>query len=201
MDPGPFPAPAIRPATTGWTWSSRPRYLDGKGALQDDRRRRCCRPLDSFTSSASSFRYCLDASGALPTRLFPELGTSCTVGVGDCRRTGAMVCLGNGSGTICSATPGPPTAGVCDGHDNDCDGQIDNGNPGGGGTCSTGQLGVCAAGTQQCQGGTLVCVRNIGPSPETAFTTTATGTWTKAPGVGVARPAGSACAPRAPVSA
>jgi hypothetical protein len=55
---------------------------------------------------------------------------------------------------------------VCDNLDNDCDGVIDNGNPGGGGACSTGQSGVCAAGTQQCTAGVLTCVRNVGPTAE-----------------------------------
>src|SRR5262249_31676080 len=97
---------------------------------------------------------------------FTDLGTSCTVGTGDCSRGGVKVCAGNGSGTTCNVTPGSPTPDVCDGRDNDCDGQIDDGNPGGGGACTTGQLGVCGAGTRQCQGGALVCVRNVGPTPE-----------------------------------
>jgi hypothetical protein len=50
--------------------------------------------------------------------------------------------------------------------DDDCDGTVDNGNPGGGGACSTGQLGVCAAGTELCTGGALTCVRNVNPSVE-----------------------------------
>src|SRR6185369_6234869 len=50
--------------------------------------------------------------------------------------------------------------------DDDCDGAVDDGNPGGGGSCNTGQLGVCSAGTQTCQSGSLVCVRNVAPSPE-----------------------------------
>jgi hypothetical protein len=54
-----------------------------------------------------------------------NVGQSCTVGVGECARTGQYVCKADGSGTQCSATPGTPTVEICDGKDNDCDGQID----------------------------------------------------------------------------
>ena len=64
---------------------------------------------------------------------FTDLGDACTVGVGTCARTGVKVCLGNGSGTTCNVTPGSPATEICDGLDNDCDGEIDDGNPGGGG--------------------------------------------------------------------
>jgi hypothetical protein len=60
-----------------------------------------------------------------------------------------------------------PSTEVCDGADNDCDSQIDEGNPGGGAACSTGQPGVCAAGTLTCQGGTLSCVPNVQAGIET----------------------------------
>jgi hypothetical protein len=54
----------------------------------------------------------------------------------------------------------------CNSRDDDCDGQIDDGNPGGGAACSTGQQGVCAAGTRTCVSGSQVCVRNQAPSAE-----------------------------------
>src|SRR5262249_5437694 len=84
-----------------------------------------------------------------------------------CQNAGTKICRGDGTGTVCSATAGAPTTEVCDGRDNDCDGQTDEGNPGGGVPCDTGQLGVCAAGTRQCQSGALVCVRNVPPAAET----------------------------------
>jgi hypothetical protein len=90
------------------------------------------------------------------------LGTlSC--GVGQCGRTVAA-CVEGKAGTC---TPGAPSAETCDGLDNDCDGVVDNGNPGGGAACSTGLLGVCAAGTTACTAGALACNQNTGAGAET----------------------------------
>lgn len=48
----------------------------------------------------------------------------------------------------------------CNGVDDNCDGQIDENNPEGGGACDTGLAGNCRAGTQQCNTGQLECVPN-----------------------------------------
>jgi len=55
---------------------------------------------------------------------------------------------------------------TCDGIDNDCDGQVDEGNPGGGEACDSGMPGGCALGAEECQGGQLVCVQVAQPTDE-----------------------------------
>jgi hypothetical protein len=50
--------------------------------------------------------------------------------------------------------------------DDDCDGVVDDGNPGGGGACNTGLLGVCAPGTLVCSNGALTCSQNQSPTSE-----------------------------------
>jgi hypothetical protein len=61
----------------------------------------------------------------------------------------------------------PTATESCNGADDDCDGATDEGNPGGGGACSTGQSGVCAAGVLTCTSGSVSCVRSTAPSTET----------------------------------
>lgn len=52
-----------------------------------------------------------------------DLGTPCTVGIGACTRNGIKVCAPDESGTVCNATPGPPTTEICgNGVDEDCNG-------------------------------------------------------------------------------
>jgi hypothetical protein len=70
---------------------------------------------------------------------------------------GALVCQQNEQ----------PRAETCNGLDDDCDGIVDDGNPGGGLSCNTGRPGICAAGTTACLGGVIVCVQNQQPRPET----------------------------------
>ncbi|MBX7115942.1 MAG: putative metal-binding motif-containing protein [Myxococcaceae bacterium] len=60
----------------------------------------------------------------------------------------------------------PNAAEVCNGADDNCAGGADEGNPGGGAACVTGQLGICSAGTRVCQGGVLNCARAQNPTTE-----------------------------------
>ncbi|RLB49950.1 MAG: hypothetical protein DRJ42_19905, partial [Deltaproteobacteria bacterium] len=80
----------------------------------------------------------------------------CTPGASACV-SGALTCSG---GTL-------PGVEICNGLDDDCDGLIDEGNPGGGGACGASDVGVCEFGALACTMGTLVCVGETGPTMET----------------------------------
>ncbi|MCA9545600.1 MAG: VWA domain-containing protein, partial [Myxococcales bacterium] len=58
---------------------------------------------------------------------FPQLGRPCSVGSGECRTDGVIQCAADGSGTVCSADPGDAGLENCNGLDDDCDGQVDEG--------------------------------------------------------------------------
>ena len=58
------------------------------------------------------------------------------------------------------------TAERCDGQDNDCDGEIDEGNPDSGQSCSTGRFGQCDIGQQRCLNGGLICESAFNPQDE-----------------------------------
>jgi len=93
----------------------------------------------------------------------PGGGGDCNTGqLGICA-AGTMNCVG---GTLTCVQDQEATVEVCNGLDDDCDGQNDEGNPGGGANCDTGLLGVCAAGTVNCIGGTLQCSQNVSAVPE-----------------------------------
>ena len=81
----------------------------------------------------------------------------CEPGVEECVAGTWSSCLGQ---TL-------PSFEICDGEDNDCDGEIDDGDPEGGVACDTGELGVCARGVSSCIGGGLACLKLYGEEPET----------------------------------
>jgi hypothetical protein len=78
----------------------------------------------------------------------------CTAGVQTCGADGFGLCVGEQR----------PQFEICDGLDNNCNGEEDEGNPGGGIVCSTGNLGVCAAGITVCDGAAgVVCGGTVAP--------------------------------------
>jgi len=102
----------------------------------------------------------------------PDEGCACTSGQKQACYSGPLGSEGKGvckPGTqLCVAgvwSPGCdgavlPSEESCNGKDDDCDGQTDEGNPGGGASCTTGLAGPCASGTQTCGGGKLSCKPN-----------------------------------------
>jgi len=54
----------------------------------------------------------------------------------------------------------------CNGLSDNCDEDVDEGNPGSGGSCNTGLEGVCAPGTLACSSGDLVCQQDTEESTE-----------------------------------
>ncbi len=92
----------------------------------------------------------------------PSFGQACSVGVGQCQKTGILTCA-NGP-PACSVVAGAPSAEVCDGLDNNCDGAVDEDNPGAGANCSTLLPGVCAAGLTTCgAAGAIQCIPDVAP--------------------------------------
>ncbi|MBK9265758.1 MAG: hypothetical protein IPM54_38970 [Polyangiaceae bacterium] len=93
----------------------------------------------------------------------PGGGGNCITGQPGICSAGTQVCSGGALQCVANMMPSPE---ICDSKDNNCNGQTDEGNPGGGMACMTGQLGVCAAGTTNCSGGNIVCTQNTQSSPE-----------------------------------
>jgi hypothetical protein len=96
-----------------------------------------------------------DPGGNVPCEVPNKLG-ECKAGTTHCQN-GQLKCL-----QILA-----PTAEVCDGKDNDCNGQVDDKLLDVGGACNTMLEGICAAGSEVCEGGAKVCKQNLQPGNET----------------------------------
>ena len=99
----------------------------------------------------------------------------CGTTAGTCKQ-GEQTCLSGGVWSECGgANYQGPVDEACDGLDNDCDGQTDEGNPGGGmvcGTANNSQGGAfsttlpCTLGLLSCVQGQIQCVGGVDPLPE-----------------------------------
>ncbi|MEZ4467336.1 MAG: MopE-related protein [bacterium] len=58
---------------------------------------------------------------------FAGLGDRCQATDGMCTSTGRQICTEDGTGVVCDAPPPAPSEELCDGKDNDCDGNFDEG--------------------------------------------------------------------------
>ncbi len=87
----------------------------------------------------------------------PEAGEACSTGMPGVCADGTSIC---NLGVVECVPDAMASTEVCDGADNDCNGTIDDGNPGGGGACATGMSGICSAGTEECSAGQVVCTQN-----------------------------------------
>ena len=85
---------------------------------------------------------------------FSTLGGSCSAGVGTCRRQGQLVCSDSGTSVQCNAQPGQRGAESCDGDDDDCDGEIDEGTFNACGACGAIPTEVCNGRDDNCNGQT-----------------------------------------------
>jgi hypothetical protein len=87
-------------------------------------------------------------------------GPGATVNVGVCK-FGVLTCI--------NGMPGPcegailPSAEICNGLDDDCDGVVDNSDVLNGQYCETAYPGICKTGTTSCIDGSLVCEAKITP--------------------------------------
>jgi hypothetical protein len=112
-----------------------------------------------YTDQHSESGYC---SLTLVVPPCPQFGQACTAGVGQCQKAGIKQCIGNN--VVCTATPGQPQPEICDGIDNNCDGAVDEGDPGAGQDCMSGLSGACGPGITICApGGVQQCVPDVAP--------------------------------------
>jgi hypothetical protein len=93
----------------------------------------------------------------------PGAGQPCDAGIPGICNAGLTFCSEGIFG--CAQTVFSQTE-VCDNIDNDCDGEVDNGNPGGGDACATSAAGVCQAGIRFCEAGAFACRQTVEPTAE-----------------------------------
>ena len=105
---------------------------------------------------------------------FAGLGSACDAGIGACAAAGLLTCTADGAGTRCSAQARAPGVETCNGIDDDCDGQVDEGDAGEvlvepcfDGPANTRGVGACVAGQRTCVDGAFgACVGQVLPRAE-----------------------------------
>src|SRR5690606_11654815 len=93
----------------------------------------------------------------------PGGGAACGMDTGECA-IGTTRCDSARGRIVCDGEITPTTE-ICNGSDDDCDGSVDEGDPGGGGGGGTSR-GVCEVGHEQWVDGALACVDQVTGGPE-----------------------------------
>ncbi len=118
----------------------------------------------------SSDPFCLPSvhGGSVCARGPIDVVGQCTVSGSTC--PGVKRCE---AGEVVCVQTDPGTPEICNGADDNCNGFVDEGDPGGGAECGPGGIslqmaktGQCEPGVEHCLGGSLQCVGGRGPTPE-----------------------------------
>jgi hypothetical protein len=116
------------------------------------------------TALGDGQRQCVPASGSCSCLDDHDgMTRQCVVSSAAGACAGSQRCNANSGWAACDAQT--PATETCNGQDDDCDNEIDEGDPGGGGGCVTGLQGICAAGRLTCTPEGLICQPRMAPLP------------------------------------